>query len=275
MTDITLARRRGSTSPRTPLAATQFRLHPTVFRAIPPADLIPLLVQSTMHEYDDGDLIFSRGDAGDQVYVVIDGLVQISSLSESGKRVTVEIFKGQDVFGELAVIDEGARTADAIALGFVRVAALPAEAFRELLYRSPVFSINLLRLVTARIRRTYTLFEDASFTDLEHRLARQVLYLIKLGATGSKQVRLYSRLHQSDLADLLGATPRSIISILNKWRSESLAQFDARTAQVTILDIEKFRTLAESTSIGKEIEANVWKKLARINESSTGSCLNL
>jgi CRP/FNR family transcriptional regulator, cyclic AMP receptor protein len=229
----------------------------TVFREIPPGDLMPILVQSKTRDYDDGDVIFMRGDAGEQAYIVIDGLVQISSLSESGKRVTVEIFKEQDVFGELAVIDRGTRTADAIALGFAKVAAIPAEAFRDLLYRSPAFSVNLLRLVATRLRRTYTLFEDASLTDLEHRLARQVLYLVKLGATGSQRVRLYSRLHQSDLADLLGATPRSIISILNKWRLESLVNFDGRTAQLTILDLERFRILAEGVKAGQVIESSI------------------
>lgn len=223
-------------------------LDATVFCEIPSADLVPMIAQSRIRQYADGDLIFSRGDAGNQAYIVIDGLVRISSLSESGKRVTVEIFKEQDVFGELSVIDRGTRTADATALGFVKVGAIPAEAFRELLYRSPVFGINLLRLMTTRIRRTYTLLEDASLADLEHRLARQVLYLVKLGASGSQRVRLYSRLHQSDLADLLGATPRSIISILNKWRSESLANFDGRTAQLTILDTERFRALAEGVT---------------------------
>lgn len=108
-----------------------------VFREIPSADLMPMLAQSKIRKYEDGDLIFTRGDAGDHAYFVVDGLVQISSLSESGKRVTVEIFREQDVFGELAVIDKGARTADAIALGFVKVAAIPAEAFRELLTVRP------------------------------------------------------------------------------------------------------------------------------------------
>ena len=137
-----------------------------------------------------------------------------------------------------------ARAADATAIGPTRIVAIPGTAIRDLVSRSPAFSANLLRLVTGRLRRTYSLFEDASLTDLEHRLAKQVIYLISLGATDGRRVRIYSRMRQGDLADLLGATPRSIIKILNKWRSDGLVDFDGRTAQLTILDLDRFTSLA-------------------------------
>jgi CRP-like cAMP-binding protein len=216
-----------------------------IFAAVAPADLAALLARSHAAAFDDGVQIFSRGDAALSVYLVIDGLVRIGTLSENGKRVTVEILDRFQLFGELGVVDQQARTADAIAMGMVKVMIIPAEAFRDLLRTSPAFALALVRLVTQRLRRTYALFEDASLADLEHRLARQVLYLVGLGATEGRRVRLYSRLRQQDLADLLGATSRSIITILNKWRSEGLVAFDGRTAQLTVLDMPRFAALAQ------------------------------
>jgi CRP-like cAMP-binding protein len=58
-------------------------------------------------------------------------------------------------------------------------------------------------------------------------------------------------MHQEDLADLLGATSRSIITILNKWRAEGLARFDGRSAQLTITDVERFRALVHPRVAGR------------------------
>jgi CRP/FNR family transcriptional regulator, cyclic AMP receptor protein len=227
--------------PRAKLAAA------AIFKDVPAADLAPLLAQVRLRDYRHDDVIFSQGDAGDGAFLVIGGLVQIGTLGANGKRITVEIFKEGELFGELAIIDSLPRTAGATAMGMARLAAIPSGAFRELISRSSVFAVNLLRLTTARLRRTYSLFEDATLSDLEHRLAKQVLYLMGLGAAGDRHVRLYSRLRQSELADLLGATPRSIITILNKWRMEGLASFDGRTARLTILDLDRFRALSGGT----------------------------
>jgi CRP/FNR family cyclic AMP-dependent transcriptional regulator len=214
------------------------------FHAVPTADLSSILGEARFRDYRDEEVVFSRGDRGDSVFVVIAGFVKVGTLGENGKRVTVEIFKELEMVGEVAIIDGDARTADAAAMGPATLAIIPAPAFRRLLLRSPAFAANLLRLVAARLRRTYSLFEDASLTDLEYRFARQVLYLMGRGAAGERRVRIYSRLNQSDLADLLGTTPRSIITILNKWRAEGLADFDGRTAQLTILDLERFSALS-------------------------------
>lgn len=214
-----------------------------MFKDVPRADLMPAIRRARILDYRNDEIIFARGDPGDRAFLIISGLVRIGTLGEDGKRVTVEILREQEVFGELGVIDRKPRVADALAMGPTKIAAISAREFLELLSRSPVFAVNVLRLTTARLRRCYTLFEDASLTNLEHRFARQVLYLMRLGAAGDRRVRIYSRLHQGDLADLLGTTPRSIINILNKWRSDGLVEFDGRAAQLTILDLKRFNAL--------------------------------
>lgn len=214
-----------------------------VFRGVAPEGVARLLASARLQHHPDQAVIFNRGDEAGYAYLIVKGHVRISSLGANAKRVVVEIFQEEDVFGELAVIDGGFRTADATAMGQVELVAFPAGPFRELVGESSAFAVNLLRIVTARLRRTYSLFEDASLLNLELRLAKQVLYLMRLGASGEKRVRIHARMHQDDLADLLGATSRSIINILNKWRAEGLATFDGRTAQLTILDLARFQAL--------------------------------
>jgi CRP-like cAMP-binding protein len=86
-----------------------------------------------------------------------------------------------------------------------------------------------------RLRRTSLLFRDATFESLEVRLAKQVLYLASRDGRRTEQgLQLGGRFRQGDLADLLGATTRSIITILNAWRASGLVAFDAARAQLTI-----------------------------------------
>ena len=95
--------------------------------------------------------------------------------------------------------------------------------------------VNLCRMLAKRLRWTFTLFEDAAFESLEVRLARQVLYLARReGRRMGDSVQLVGRFRQGDLADLLGATTRSIITILNAWRSSGVVAYDAQKARLTI-----------------------------------------
>jgi CRP-like cAMP-binding protein len=216
-----------------------------IFAGVAEADLARLFDVATPLSLQKDQAVFARGDAAGSLYLILSGAVRMSTLAASGKRITVEIFQRDEVFGEIAAIDDGVRTADATAMEPASLIAIPVTAFRGVLAVSAPLANNLLRMTTARLRRTYALLEDASLRSIEQRLAKQVLYLTKLGAVGSEHVRLQVRMHQDELADLLGITTRSIINVLNKWRSEDLVSFDGRTAQITILDIARLRALTE------------------------------
>jgi CRP/FNR family transcriptional regulator, cyclic AMP receptor protein len=102
-------------------------------------------------------------------------------------------------------------------------------------------------MMAQRLRRTYELFQDAAFEKLEVRLARQVLYLAaREGRVTPQGTRLGHRLRQTDLADLLGATTRSIISILNAWRAAGLVIYDTERALLTVKDLSALRSIIEA-----------------------------
>jgi CRP-like cAMP-binding protein len=102
-------------------------------------------------------------------------------------------------------------------------------------------------MIARRLRRTYELFQDATFETLEVRLARQILYLAEReGRAMPEGTRLGNRLRQGDLADLLGATTRSIISILNNWRATGLVTYDTDKALLTVKDLAALRAIVES-----------------------------
>jgi CRP-like cAMP-binding protein len=203
---------------------------------------------ATASEPRSGTEIFSQDDPADALYAIIagEGGVRIGSIDRRSKKLMVEVFSVGDIFGEIGVIDAGTRTASAVTEGRVRLLRIGAASFMAVLNETPLLGINLARTLSQRLRRTFALFQDATFETLEVRLARQVLYLgILHGRRTEQGVVLGSRLKQLDLADLLGATTRSIITILNAWRAAGIVYYDTDRAQLTIRKETLLRELIE------------------------------
>jgi CRP-like cAMP-binding protein len=123
---------------------------------------------------------------------------------------------------------------------------IEGHVFLDALDSSAVLGKNLSRILAQRSRRTAVLFRDAIFESLEVRLAKQVLYLAsREGRRREHGVQLAGRFRQSDLADLLGATSRSIITILNAWRADGLVIYDTAKAQLTLCREDDLRRIVD------------------------------
>jgi len=213
--------------------------------------LSQLQVGSIMLEPRDGATIVAQGDPADAVFAITagDGHVRIGSVDRHSKALMVEVFHVGEIFGEIGVIDSGTRTAAALAVGRITLVKIRSTAFLTALATSPQLGDALCRMMARRLRRTFELLQDATFETLEVRLARQVLYLAARGSRQTPQgARLSDRLRQADLADLLGATTRSIITILNAWRMAGLVVYDTDRALLTICDAAALRAIVEGKS---------------------------
>lgn len=98
--------------------------------------------------YAPGQVIFSEGDAAKAMYVVIEGQV---NLSIKGK--TVDQLGPGGVFGEMALIDAAPRIAAAIAASACKVVAVDEKRFNFLVQQTPHFALQLMRVITDRLRR--------------------------------------------------------------------------------------------------------------------------
>jgi CRP-like cAMP-binding protein len=95
-----------------------------------------------------GEIIFSEGDIGDVMYVVVEGWVD---LFVKGKLV--EQLGAGGVFGEMALIDTGTRSATAVAKTVCKVVSINEKRFQFLVQQTPNFSLQLMRIIADRLRR--------------------------------------------------------------------------------------------------------------------------
>jgi CRP/FNR family transcriptional regulator, cyclic AMP receptor protein len=224
----------------------------TVFKGMKVEALDRLEGGGTVLEPHDRAEIFAQGDPADAVFAIVsgDGHVRIGAVDRHSKALMVEVFRAGQIFGEIGVMDGGVRTTAAVTEGKVRLVKIRAAAFLAALASDPALGEALCRMMAERLRRTFELFRDATFETLEVRLAQQILYLAARGGRQTPQgVRLTDRLRQADLADLLGATTRSIITILNEWRAAGLVVYDTDRALLTVCDLAALRAIVESDRV--------------------------
>ena len=133
--------------------------------------------------YAPGQAIFRKGDAGLGLFAVLSGLVRISLPSENGRELVLRLIGPNEVFGEIALLDGGQRTADASAAANCHLLFLDRRDFLAALADEPGFGIKLLAFLCRRLRQTSEQVEDLTFADPSIRLAKALLQLAERQGT--------------------------------------------------------------------------------------------
>jgi len=166
------------------------------------------------HRYGKEHIIFNEGEPGTALYTIVKGRVKIAQSSPDGKERTLALLGPGDVFGELALLDGGARSADAVVAEDAELLVIPREDFMVFVMEQPQVAMSLLVVLSQRLRHTNLLVHDAAFFDARGRLARVLLDLARAEGTAEPDGALVCpQLTQSELASMVGVTRESV----NKW----------------------------------------------------------
>jgi CRP-like cAMP-binding protein len=192
-----------------------------------PEELDELLTVAFVRRAASGEMLFQKGDPGDSLMAIISGRIKISTLSESGKEVALNILGPGDMFGEIALIDGRERTADASAMAASELLVIQRRDFMPFLEHRPDVSARLLVVLCERIRWVSDLYEDAVFLDLPARLSKQLLRLAKAyGEPVPNGTMISLKLSQQELGNLMGTTRESVNKQIGAWREEGLISID-------------------------------------------------
>lgn len=179
-----------------------------------PTELIAAIdAASTAMQVEAGGYLFQRGDPGDALFALGEGCIQIETSAADGRGRVLNLMRPGDIFGEIALLDGGERTADATALEDCRLQRLSREAFHRVLAAHPDLARHLIEALCRRLRRLSTQAEDSAFLDIAGRLARR---LIELSEDGRAEVRI----SQEEMARHIGASRVSVNQHLQTWRAK-------------------------------------------------------
>jgi len=186
----------------------------SLFRGLPKDTRARIAALATRRQYDEGALIFMRGDPGDSLCGVATGRVRISASGPGGKEVFLNIMEPGDAFGEIALLDGSPRTATATAMARTELIVIPREAFSALLQSQPQLAVHLIQLLCRRVRWTAELMEDTALLSVPARLAKRLLSL------ASAQRGMKITLSQEELAQFLGLSRQIVNQHLQTWRAK-------------------------------------------------------
>jgi CRP/FNR family transcriptional regulator, cyclic AMP receptor protein len=179
-----------------------------LFGSLADADRAAIAARMRRVDFTPDQMIFSRGDPGREIYLVLEGRIRLSILSSDGRELSFAHAGPGSVFGEIATLDGGERTAGATAISKVQAMALPQRAMLDLIENNPKVATAAIRFLCTRLRETDQRLEAIALHRIEVRLARLMLSALKLQSpvAEGKNVPLDLGMSQGELALLIGAS---------------------------------------------------------------------
>jgi CRP/FNR family transcriptional regulator/CRP/FNR family cyclic AMP-dependent transcriptional regulator len=170
-----------------------------------------------------------QGDPAPDVFFLLQGRVEISSVAANGNRVLHATLDTPQFLGELGVLGDIARTASALALEDVTVGVVNSEDFLSFLTREPSAARNVLRALARQVHADQSLVDDLLFLDLKGRVAKRLLQMVtpSLEQLPENGVVVPAVTHV-DLASLCGGSRENVTRVLSEFQRRGLVEKDGR-----------------------------------------------
>lgn len=205
-----------------------------LFQPLWPEERMMLARKMRPKRFGKDEVVFHRDDPASHLYVIATGTVKISIPDEGGREVVVALYRGGELFGDLALFDGEPRSATVTALTETIVYALTGEDLFTVLEKNTRAMRRLLTRLAGMVRRLSGQVGDLVFLDLEGRVAKYLLDLSELSA-GKREVELT----QEDLASFVGGTRAAVNRTLADL--EKLGAIQVGRRHIEVRDPDKLK----------------------------------
>lgn len=191
-----------------------------------PSDLILALANVTgTRLYQPGEMLFREGTHADGLHIIVDGQVKVCRYGMEGREQILHIFEGVEPCGEVAVFEGGTYPATAEALAPSNTLFISRNDFLKLAERRPDLLLNMLAVLSRRLRRFVDMIDDLALKEVSTRLARHLLDLSQQSG-GADEVELTTS--KAMLAARIGAVAETLSRTLARMQRKGLVEVDGR-----------------------------------------------
>jgi CRP-like cAMP-binding protein len=210
----------------------------SIFENLSEDELLSLMEIVIYKEYPKNYTIVRHNDMGDAMFIIINGLVKVSLFSENGREVVLDSIEKGGFFGEMSIIDKMPRSANVITIDDTETIMIKRDDFMNLLIQYPNISINILKELTARLRKADDIINSLSIHDVLGRISRFITKIFISNevplVTGATVDFAYTH---KDLAARIGTTRESVTRALNKMLEKQILNIDDK--KLTIYNTNK------------------------------------
>ena len=185
---------------------------------------------------DRGQMVFWQDDPGEAMFVLLEGSVKLIVCSRDGELIELHRHVAPAIFGELAVLDGGPRSASAEAVERSTLLVVTRPELLRLLRSDEQVAEALLSTLGAMVRRTTRQISDLAFLSLQGRVAAKLLDLAQPDGARTRRVT------QVELATMVGGARQTVNQALRSLESRGYIRSAGRVFE--ILDPGQLRRLA-------------------------------
>jgi CRP-like cAMP-binding protein len=188
-------------------------------------------------------LIYSQGDAGDEMFRIRSGLVRLSVMQRDGRELLYQLFEPGDCFGTSTIVDGEPRPQTAEAFDAVELEVFDRDAIEELRREHPSLNDALLKLLSRHMRLLSDYFAGFAFDELSCRLAQRIVEAVDTFGIPLETGFGFARaITQTELSQMVGGARQSVNRVLRDFREAGLVE--TRGGRLVILDLAQLRTVA-------------------------------
>jgi CRP/FNR family transcriptional regulator, dissimilatory nitrate respiration regulator len=191
--------------------------------------------------YQPGEVIVAETDLVKQFFVVITGQVKLSKSSMEGREQTLYLLGPGEPFGLCTAFATHDFPAEAQALKKSDILTIPGAAVEEIVMKEPALLLNILRVLSYRLKESMTLIESLALKEIPQRLAAFIMALSR--KDGDNTTRIELPITQRELSKILGSTPEALSRSFRKLQNNRVLEVQGKI--ITILDSKSLVDLAK------------------------------
>jgi CRP-like cAMP-binding protein len=186
-----------------------------------------------------GEILLFEGEPAENLYFVIAGVVKVFKTSADGKEQILQIMRPGESFNDVPVFGNGKNLASAEAMGPVVLYMIKKSAIEGILREHPQVALNVIQILSQRVRHLVSLVEDLSFRNVTGRVAKVLLEYAGDGI-GEKP-----RLTQQEMAAMIGTAREMVGRSLKALEEEGTIRMERNRIMIT--NLETLREMAGLT----------------------------
>jgi CRP/FNR family transcriptional regulator, cyclic AMP receptor protein len=203
--------------------------------------------EKSVRFFDQGAVIFKENDEGNEMFIIIQGLVEIrKSTGPSSSKILTTLQKG-DMFGEMAIIEKQPRSATAVATQPTRVLVLNEKLYDNMIGTNPDFARKMNKVLSERIRRADAIIQNIMTTNRQNQLwSGLVQYAKEKGVATFKGSRVIIAEFMRWAVEHLGMSDKDVQAILAQLLKREVIAFSARGKEELIIEPKEGVPLPEA-----------------------------